>query len=99
MFATNLRQTLDALDLSTRAAARAWNPEDPETARRTINRWLAGTTPSETARDSFAAAVGATATMLPLPTDEDVTADLLADLMAAVRRLERTQTEILERVA
>jgi hypothetical protein len=45
-------------DLSQRALARMWKPEDPETARRAIRRYLSGMVPIRRTRDELAVALG-----------------------------------------
>lgn len=49
-------------DKSIRALARAWNPADPETARRALKRYLGGVVPREKTRGEIAAALGSSET-------------------------------------
>ncbi len=85
-------------DTSVRALAKAWRPMSVEPSRRMIQKYLAGdVVPTEPTRDELAAALGVPASMLPLSHDSQ--ASMLADLMAAVQRIENLERKILERVA
>lgn len=49
---------LDERAYTTRSFARAWNPEDPETARRMVRRYLKGVVPIERTRREIARVLG-----------------------------------------
>lgn len=53
-----------------RSLARAWNPEDPETARRAIRRYLGGMVPIERTRHDLANALGSPESG-PAPSGDD----------------------------
>lgn len=58
-FAPKLRAELDRQNTSVRGLARAWRPTDPETARRSIIRYLQnGIVPNATTRAELAEALG-----------------------------------------
>lgn len=57
-YAAWLRREMTERSFSQRSLARAWNPEDPETARRAIRRYLNGMVPIKRTRDQIATALG-----------------------------------------
>ena len=97
-FRTHLRQAMDMKSETTKGLARKWRPSSVEPARRQLQKYLSGdVTPTEATRDELARALGVPPSMLPLSADSQ--SDLLADLMAAVRRIENLERTILEKVA
>lgn len=85
-FAEHLRAAMETQGFSSRKLAKAWHPENPEQYRRYVMRYLSGTNPTTRVRDEIAAALGVDPRMLPL--GESTQADLMSDLMEAIRRLE-----------
>jgi len=61
-YATWLRARMDEGGFTQRSLARAWNEDDPETARRAIRRYLKGMVPIERTRRELAGALGVTDT-------------------------------------
>jgi len=57
-FGTKLATALDTQGMSVRGLARRLRPDDPESARRTLHRYLAGRTPSPEMRQQIATALG-----------------------------------------
>ncbi|MCR4340950.1 MAG: hypothetical protein NUW01_13805, partial [Gemmatimonadaceae bacterium] len=57
-FAQWLRGQLDERDWGVRTLARRMNPEEPEIARRALNRYLAGGFPTQAYRVAIAGALG-----------------------------------------
>lgn len=53
-----------------RGLARAWNPDDPETARRALRRYLKGMVPIARTRRDLAEVIGCKETG-PSPSDDD----------------------------
>lgn len=49
---------MDERGFTQRSLAREWNPDDPETARRSIRRYLKGMVPLRRTREQLAAALG-----------------------------------------
>lgn len=99
MFSTHLRQAISDNGVSVRGLAREWRPSNPEAAKRSLLRYLSGeVTPTLATRNELAAALRVPVSTLPLGSDTEEAA-LVADLMAAVRRLEVTQHQILDRMA
>jgi len=91
-FAFRLRQFVP--EGQVRAAARVFDPADPERGKRNLNRWLAAKVlPSTASRDRLCAALGVDASELPLPDDdsEPEPVDLNAELSRAISDLRRVQ--------
>lgn len=59
-YAVWLRRQMDERGFTQRSLARAWNEDDPETARRAIRRYLKGMVPIERTRRELAGALGTT---------------------------------------
>ncbi len=73
-YATWLSRSLDERGLTTRSLSRLWRPDDPETARRMIRRYLKGdVVPTARTRLELARVIGSTQT----GPDEDAEGDLL----------------------
>lgn len=95
-FAPKLRSALERKSTSVRALARAWRPEgDPETSRRSLNRYLnKGIVPSAQIRRELAEALEIDVSEIE-PSDEDeepstvaLTLNLSSDLLdEAIRRV------------
>ncbi len=94
-FQDNLRAAMRMQNVSSRDLARRWHPENPETYRRSIMRYTAGTvTPSPEIRDQLADALGVAPSVLPLPSDAHEL-EILADLMAALDRVRQIEDRLL----
>lgn len=83
-FAVKLREALDQQGQSVRGLSKRLNPENPETARSSLQKWLRGRhVPSRASRRSVAVALG-------LPPDhfgdEDEEEDPVVVLMSAIER-------------
>lgn len=61
-YAVWLRREMDERGFTQRSLARAWNPEDPETSRRAVRRYLKGMVPIERTRREIANALGSSST-------------------------------------
>jgi hypothetical protein len=89
-FAPKLRAELDSSDTSIRALARKWRPGDPETARRSLIRYLQnGIVPNAATRAELAEALGCTNGALEPDDEEDEPAmreayRLFVDLMGQI---------------
>lgn len=57
-YAVWLRREMDDRGFTQRSLARAWNEDDPETARRAIRRYLKGMVPIERTRREISSALG-----------------------------------------
>lgn len=57
-YAVWLRRQMDERGFTQRSLARAWNEDDPETARRAVRRYLKGMVPIERTRRELARALG-----------------------------------------
>lgn len=103
-YAAWLRRKMGERGLSVRALARAWNPEDPETARRALRRYLAGVQPIARTRGEIAEAMGSEETE-PASDDEEegdllaVLDQRLAEMWTIVDRIRRERTHGMRRVA
>lgn len=53
-----LTRKMEEGGFSLRSLARAWNPDDPETARRSLRRYLKGMVPIARTRQEIAQALG-----------------------------------------
>lgn len=73
-YATWLARKMDEGGFTQRSLARKWNPEDPETARRAIRRYLGGMVPIARTRSELADALGSTETE-PSSSDDDKEGD------------------------
>lgn len=72
--------------LSVRGLARRMDPENLDRARRNLHRWLdEGMTPNRASRREIAAGLGVRES--ELPEDDDEEADLVVDLIKAIRRV------------
>lgn len=71
-FAPKLRKALDRSDTSTRSLARAWRPDSPETARRSLIRYLRdGVIPGPAIRAELCDALGIAHGSLDLDADDE----------------------------
>lgn len=61
-YAVWLRRQMDERGFTQRSLARAWNEDDPETARRAIRRYLKGMVPIERTRREISGALGCSGT-------------------------------------
>lgn len=57
-YAQWLKRQMDERGFTLRGLARAWNPNDPENARRALRRYLKGMVPIERTRAEIARALG-----------------------------------------
>lgn len=87
-FSTKLSAALEQRGLSTRAAAKLWRPEKPESARRSLIRYLQGDVlPEPHTVAELADAIGVDREALTA--DEEEESDPMVVLMHAVRLLVR----------
>lgn len=70
-YAQWLRREMDERGFTQRSLAREWNPEDPETARRSIRRYLKGMVPLRRTKEQLAAAMGSEETGPDADTEDD----------------------------
>lgn len=70
-YAEWLSREMEARGFSTRSLARAWKPEDFETARRSIRRYLGGVVPIERTRVDLARALGSDESGPSEPSDKE----------------------------
>lgn len=95
LFAEHLRQAIILQETSVRALAKEWRPNSPETARRILHKYLAGSvTPTISTRDELAEALDLSVEMLPLPGEE--AADMMAALIGAINRIRELERQIEE---
>lgn len=66
--------------LSQRQLARLWRPDDPETARRSIRRYLDGMVPHDRTKQELARAMGSEETEPSSSSEDDKEGSLLAEL-------------------
>lgn len=57
-YAAWLRRHMDEQQLTQRSLARLWMPDDPETARRYVRRYLKGVVPIQRTREALARVLG-----------------------------------------
>lgn len=95
-YGNRLRRVLGERGVSVRELATRMNPANPETARRHINRVLAGGEPRERTRAEIAAALGVDRKEIEGEDDEE--ADMVAVLLERVMELSE-RTHELRRVA
>jgi hypothetical protein len=80
---------MDRQGLSVRGLARRMDPVNLDRARRNLHRWLdEGITPNRGSREEIATALGVSESDLP---DDDEEAEIVADLLAALRRIVRDE--------
>lgn len=82
-YAQWLARQMEERNFTQRSLARAWNPGDPETARRALRRYLKGMVPIVRTRLEIARALGSPESE-PKRQDADVEGDL--DMVAVLRR-------------
>lgn len=70
-YARWLRRHMDERGLSQRSLAKLWNPDDPETARRSVRRYLKGMVPLERTRRELAHVLGTGDDIGPDDTEDD----------------------------
>lgn len=76
-FVPKLEGAIAAQGTSIRALARALRPDNPEAARRSLHRYLAGRVPPAPQRRRIAEALGVDPSTLEPDTEDDEEADLL----------------------
>lgn len=95
-YGESLQAALDRTEVSVRELARRLNPSDPETARRSVKRYLRGSqTPTVQTREQIADALGLSRS--DIEGDTDMVADLYVQLRAAkdaTRQLRQQASEI-----
>jgi transcriptional regulator with XRE-family HTH domain len=95
-FGDRLRAELDRQNLSVRGLARKMNPNDPETPRRALNRFLNGhtRTPTPESLDALVAALGEDSRERLNGDDEDdeESDELATALIASLRRIIEAET-------
>ena len=70
-FSSKLSAALETQEVSIRTLARRWRPNDPESGRRSLHRYLAGRTPAPEIRQQLAEALGIDAEHLEPDGDGD----------------------------
>ena len=95
IFSARLGEALVQHNVSIRGLAKRINPEDPESARRNLHRWLAAENyPSKASRQAIADGLGITREELD-PDEEEESSPSLAELLEfAVSEWRRKKEEV-----
>lgn len=89
MFATNLKTKMIENDISARKLAAAWRPDNPESGRRNIHKYLAGQIPTDRVAAEIAVALDVPVEELVGSDDEEDIHQMVADLRAQLTALTR----------
>lgn len=90
-----LQRKMQEGGFSQRSLARAWNPKNPESARRSLKRYLNGMTPHPRTRAQIAAVLGSKETG-PADDDKEATYDPISDLRRRLAELSQVVEELAE---